>query len=429
MGTIPVTAHLPWDHIEIGLEPGFLAKEYRKALKDRLSPPCAKPYKKLLHPSSVAAAEAGWKDKLICYDCGVACDMDAIKEERLFYLRRMNAWTKPVEAAPVSRPDADGASTDGGAHQGQGPAGLLKRAGRRAPPTRIAQGEPHRVRLRYTKLGRVAFLGHLDLVRHLPRIFRRAGVELRYSIGFHPKPDLSFGPALGLGIPSLGELLDVKLAEPVPALELVRRLQGVTLDGVDWLAGVALGTNDRALGRVVARAEFLAKLPSGVAVAHGLDLWRGGLPIFVKRRGEGNGVGRMIDVRRAVVGIEAFAPRDNDARRRLDWDRPEDADCRVVRFQVVVSAAGSAKPVEVIEGLWGADIAADVALARVGLWATDQDVMPDSAIETPQHYVTDLMSRDLRDLIDPLDVDRLRSQMPRSPLPDRLGDAAPALSF
>jgi hypothetical protein len=37
----------------------FLRKEYRKALKDRLSPPCGKPYKKLLHPSSVAAAEAG----------------------------------------------------------------------------------------------------------------------------------------------------------------------------------------------------------------------------------------------------------------------------------------------------------------------------------------------------------------------------------
>ena len=128
---------------------------------------------------------------------------------------------------------------------------------------------------------------------------------------------------------------------------------------------MALGTNDRALGRVVARAEFLAKLPSGVAVDQAVNLWRGGDPIFVKRRGEGNGVGRMIDVRRAVVDIQAFAPLDNDARRRLDWDRPEDADCRVVRFQVVVSAAGSAKPVEVIEGLWGADIAADVAL-RVG---------------------------------------------------------------
>ena len=55
---MPVTARLPWDHIDIGLEPDFLLKEYRKALKDRLSPPCGKPFKKLLHPSNVADAEA-----------------------------------------------------------------------------------------------------------------------------------------------------------------------------------------------------------------------------------------------------------------------------------------------------------------------------------------------------------------------------------
>ena len=54
LGTIPVTARLPWDHIDIGLEPDFLVKEYRKALKDRLSPPCGKPFKQLLHPSNVA---------------------------------------------------------------------------------------------------------------------------------------------------------------------------------------------------------------------------------------------------------------------------------------------------------------------------------------------------------------------------------------
>jgi hypothetical protein len=100
LGTMPVTARLPWDHIDIGLEPDFLLKEYRKALKDRLSPPCGKPYKKLLHPSSVAAAEDAAAAKLICYDCGIACDLGAMKEERLFYLRRMNACTASRRRPP-----------------------------------------------------------------------------------------------------------------------------------------------------------------------------------------------------------------------------------------------------------------------------------------------------------------------------------------
>ena len=71
---------------------------YRKALKDRLSPPCGKPFKQLLHPSSVEAAEAAGGKKLVCYDCGVACDLEGMKQERLYFLRRMNAWTPSVPA-------------------------------------------------------------------------------------------------------------------------------------------------------------------------------------------------------------------------------------------------------------------------------------------------------------------------------------------
>jgi len=361
LGTIPVTAQLPWDHIDIALEPGFLLKEYRKALKDRLSPPCAKPYKKLLHPASVAEAEAGRADKLICYACGVACDLSAMKEERLFFLRRMNAWTKPVDPPAVDRREAGGRD-DGG-----------KRASRQAP-ARAAQGVAHRFRLRYTKLGRTAFLGHLDLVRHLPRIFRRARVELLYSVGFHPKPELSFGPALGLGMPSLGEFLDVKLAEPLAATELVERLNDVTLDGIRWLDGVALGDNDPALGKVLARSEFWAMLPRGISVDSGLALWASGDPIRVLRHGEGAGVGRMVDLRRSVLSLRAVAAggqEDVAVRAGLMWNDDADTGTEMIAFQLVISTEGSAKPIEVVEGLWGAAVAVETSCARVALWATD----------------------------------------------------------
>jgi len=61
-----------------------------------------------------------------------------------------------------------------------------------------------------------------------------------YSVGYHPKPELSFGPALGLGIPSLGELLDVKLIDRIAPADLARRLQDVTLDGIDFLGAASL---------------------------------------------------------------------------------------------------------------------------------------------------------------------------------------------
>ncbi len=350
MGTLPVTARLPWSHIDIGLEDDFLAKEYRKALKDRLSPPCGKPYKKLLHPNSVAAAEAGAKDKLICYDCGVACDMETMKGERLVFLRRMNAWSPPSAPPPVRTEP------------------LVRNPTR--PPPRASQGKTYRYRLRYTKLGRVAYLGHLDLVRHLPRIFRRAGLEIFYSIGFHPKPDLSFGPALGLGIPSLGEVLGVKLIEDLAPEDLVRRLSRVTLEGIEILEASRIGDNDRNLGRVIAEAEYVARLPAGVDPEIGQTRFADADAIKVLRESEKK-ISRMVDVRktlRSFVAVEASGRVNGvsafDLRRRLGWTGGG-----LVSFAVAVSAEGSARPIEVMAGLYGPEIAAQTDLARVALWA------------------------------------------------------------
>jgi radical SAM family uncharacterized protein/radical SAM-linked protein len=348
LGTLPVTGRLPWSHVDIGLEPDFLAKEYRKACKDRLSPPCGKPYKKLLHPNNVAAAEAGARDKLICYDCGIACDLDAMKGERLFFLRRMNAWNGPAAPTPGAEAPA------------------LPRPVRdpTRPPPRLAQGERHGYRLRYTKLGRVAYLSHLDLVRHLPRIFRRAGLEIAYSAGFHPHPDLSYGPALGLGIPSLGEILDVRLIDELAPDELLRRLNRVSLEGIAFTGAASVGAGDRPLGRVLAESEYVAQLPAGVDPAPALARHGAGEPLVVRRESD-RGLARTVDVRRSLRRVAAGE--DGEARRRLGWEGGA-----LFGFGVSISQEGSARPVEVIEALFGLEIAADTDLARRALWGEDR---------------------------------------------------------
>ena len=225
-----------------------------------------------------------------------------------------------------------------------------------APPKRAAQATPHRYRLRYTKLGRVAFLGHLDLVRHLPRIFRRAGFGLFYSEGFHPKPELSFGPALGLGIPSLGELVDVTLVDDVAPDELLRRLARVTLDGIEFLEAARLGPADRPVGGVIAEAEYAARLPDDVDVGGGVRARAGGSdPLPVLRTSEKK-IGRMIDVRKTLRGGAPWD--DGDARRRLDWDGGQ-----TLTFRIAVGPEGSARPSKALKALFGDDVA-----GRVGSW-------------------------------------------------------------
>jgi len=70
-----------------------------------------------------------------------------------------------------------------------------------------------RLRIRFTKLGKVRWTSHRDLARMWERAFRRTQTPLAYSSGFSPRPKISFGLALPTGHESLAEYLDAELAD------------------------------------------------------------------------------------------------------------------------------------------------------------------------------------------------------------------------
>lgn len=70
------------------------------------------------------------------------------------------------------------------------------------------------LRLRYEKLGALAYISHLDLLRTMTKALLRAGLPLYYSEGFSPHPKLSFAAPLAVGQESVCEYLDVRLATP-----------------------------------------------------------------------------------------------------------------------------------------------------------------------------------------------------------------------
>ncbi|MEM7437114.1 MAG: TIGR03960 family B12-binding radical SAM protein, partial [Myxococcota bacterium] len=100
LGTFPVDARLPWDHIDVGLEAGFLAREYRRAVRHRLSPPCGKTIGHFVHHTNVRDAEADTR-RLVCYNCGVACDLTQMRTERIVFLKQMGAEAPRVPAPTI----------------------------------------------------------------------------------------------------------------------------------------------------------------------------------------------------------------------------------------------------------------------------------------------------------------------------------------
>jgi radical SAM-linked protein len=72
-----------------------------------------------------------------------------------------------------------------------------------------------RIRLTFSKAGAMQYIGHLDLHRSWERTFRRSGLPLAYSLGFHPQPRLNLACALPLGFTSQCELLDAWLEQDI----------------------------------------------------------------------------------------------------------------------------------------------------------------------------------------------------------------------
>jgi radical SAM-linked protein len=78
------------------------------------------------------------------------------------------------------------------------------------------------VRIRFTKQDDLRWISHRDLIRLWERLFRRAGVALSMTEGFHPKPRMNFPSALAVGIAGTDEMLEVDLAEEHTADSLRR---------------------------------------------------------------------------------------------------------------------------------------------------------------------------------------------------------------
>ena len=89
----------------------------------------------------------------------------------------------------------------------------------------------------FEKTGNAVYISHLDLMRLFHRAFKRAGLALKHTQGFNPRPSVSIAMPLSLGMESRCELLDFELeGEPVSNEEVVTRLNDSLIEGVKILS-------------------------------------------------------------------------------------------------------------------------------------------------------------------------------------------------
>lgn len=227
---IPTEARLPWDDVDVLVRREFLLKERERALRAVSLPPCEKPPVRRPPPAgerrevfqSTALRRPGpgayeAARTVICHRCGVGCDPKKVAAER----------SRLVREARVVKD-------------------LENMAGVECAAT--PEGAATFWHLVYTKVRRAAWLSQKDLVAHMPRILRRAGLRLDLSQGFHPLPRISYRPPMPVGYQGVGEWIVAKVFVRDDEVLDLEALNRASVEGIEFLRAQAVSSRRLAPG-------------------------------------------------------------------------------------------------------------------------------------------------------------------------------------
>ena len=117
-----------------------------------------------------------------------------------------------------------------------------------------------RVRLTFTKLGPLRFIGHLDLARVWERAVRRARLPVAYTQGFTPRPRIAFAAPLSLGAVGLRERVDIHLSEHMPPQDVATALSTQLPPGCDICDACLVDLEAPSMTAVMKWASFVIAL-------------------------------------------------------------------------------------------------------------------------------------------------------------------------
>ena len=217
------------------------------------------------------------------------------------------------------------------------------------PPRRPESPARSHVRVRYSKAGRLVALSHLETMHSLLRSIRRAGLPVAFSQGFHPKPKVSFGPALPVGVESCCEYLDLELEGVHDPAVISACLDGALPPGLRVEEAWALEAAAPSISASLRAVHYVAEFPgnwANDALTARVDAFRASAQAIVRRvappkgrernRAEkiAQGKAREIDLKDIVTHLAV----DGGGR---------------VAFSLKADPSGSAKPAEVLGAIFG----------------------------------------------------------------------------
>lgn len=168
-----------------------------------------------------------------------------------------------------------------------------------------------KLRVRYSRRGKIRFMSHRDTARVMERAFRTQRLPIAYTEGFSPRPKISFGLALTVAHESEAEYLDLDLVTPVEIEGLAERLTAALPDGLTVDAVVPVEARSVSLQQAIVCCGWHIEVIGAPIddVTNAVAALLAAPERFLER--ERKGKTTIVDVRPAVISLEVCGVTDN----------------------------------------------------------------------------------------------------------------------
>lgn len=128
-----------------------------------------------------------------------------------------------------------------------------------------------KIRIRFRKDGPLRFISHNDLMRCWDRLLRRSGLPVKFSQGFHRRPQISSPIALAVGLAGDEEIIELEFDAPVTIPTIAQAINREKVDGLELVELTVHSVRERS--EVIA-VEYAAVLPAELPAAARADASR-----------------------------------------------------------------------------------------------------------------------------------------------------------
>lgn len=193
-----------------------------------------------------------------------------------------------------------------------------------------------KLRMQITKDPEIRFISHLEYVRTIGRAIRRAKLPAAYSEGFNPHLKFSLASALGVGVVSYTEFVEIELAEPMEVEKAARALDAALPRGIRVLAADAVDTHHAALMSQAAGAGYRVTLPFSENVSDAVAQFNACQELLFKKAAPKTKIGyKEIDVKFYIPHLECV----------------QNEEKTIFTFDCKITPTGSMKAVDLLNAL------------------------------------------------------------------------------